>query len=250
MAKALTAASILKLKADPSRRREVPDGILPGLYFVIQPTGRKSWAVRYRAGSTPKKITLGNALFGSDADAAGEELTRVRIEAAQVLERVRRGEDPGAAKQADKRRAKDKNAADLTDSGPSSSATCGICFERRNFPEKARLLGMRRKAEVGGDPGRPSPCGAAGVYRILPGRSSGSLDDLPRRADRRNRAFAEFRKFFKWADGKGIVTTSPVTGLQRPSEENAAERVLASPAGNSRSSDTSCAGYGTRLMAR
>ena len=35
-----------------------------------------------------------------------------------------------------------------------------------------------------------------------------------------NRTFSELRKFFNWAAGKDIVTASPITGLQPPSEEN------------------------------
>ena len=123
MAKALTAASLLKLKADPSKRREVADGILTGLYFVIQPTGRKSWAVRYRAGGVPKKLTLGNSLFGDDADAAGEELSRVEERRAHILERVRRGEDPGAEKQIAKKEVKDEDLGKRDCSEPSLTAT-------------------------------------------------------------------------------------------------------------------------------
>jgi len=35
MAKALTAQSVEKLKPDPLRRLEIPDGLLPGLYLII-----------------------------------------------------------------------------------------------------------------------------------------------------------------------------------------------------------------------
>ncbi|HEY6753457.1 MAG TPA: Arm DNA-binding domain-containing protein, partial [Pseudolabrys sp.] len=33
-----------------SARVEIPDAVLPGLYLIVQPTGVKSWAVRYRIG--------------------------------------------------------------------------------------------------------------------------------------------------------------------------------------------------------
>ena len=59
MAKGLTAQSIERLKPNPAKRLEVPDGLLPGLYFVIQPTGARSWAVRYRHAAKPRKLTLG-----------------------------------------------------------------------------------------------------------------------------------------------------------------------------------------------
>ena len=47
MAKGLTTKSIENLKAGAARR-EVPDGSCAGLYLVVQPTGVRSWAARYR----------------------------------------------------------------------------------------------------------------------------------------------------------------------------------------------------------
>jgi integrase len=224
MSKALTAASLLKLKADPAKRREIPDGILAGLYFVIQPTGRKSWAVRYRAAGTPKKLTLGNSLFGNDPDAAGEELTRMRREAASVLERVRRGEDPGAEKQAAKRVTQDDESANRDRFRTVVERYLKeYASKRRNYFEKARLLGMRR----GGDGWNANPSRAVGLW------GEKRIQDISRRDIREhleqlaqtapigaNRTFAELRKFFNWTVGKDILMTSPMTDLQPPSEEN------------------------------
>ncbi|ESX12018.1 site-specific integrase [Mesorhizobium sp. M0138] len=221
MAKALTAASLLKLKADPSRRREIADGILTGLYFVIQPTGRKSWAVRYRASGIPKKVTLGNSLFGDDADAAGEELTRIRREAAHILDRVRRGEDPGAEKQAAKREVKDEDRDKFQT--VVERYLKEYASKRRGETEKARLLGVRlQDGEWITNPER-----AVGLW------GDKRIQDITRRDIREhleklaatapigaNRTFAELRKFFNWTVGKDILTASPMTDLQAPSEEN------------------------------
>ena len=46
-----------KKKADPDKRVEIHDG--NGLYLVIQPTGAKSWAYRYRMDGKSRKLTLG-----------------------------------------------------------------------------------------------------------------------------------------------------------------------------------------------
>ncbi len=55
----LTAQSITKLKPGEGRR-EIPDSGCPGLYLVIQPSGRKSWALRYRQSNRRSvKLTLG-----------------------------------------------------------------------------------------------------------------------------------------------------------------------------------------------
>ncbi|ESY19284.1 MULTISPECIES: site-specific integrase [unclassified Mesorhizobium] len=221
MAKALTAASLLKLKADPSKRREIADGILTGLYFVIQPTGRKSWAVRYRASGIPKKVTLGNSLFGDDADAAGEELTRIRREAAHILDRVRRGEDPGAEKQAAKREVKDEDRDKFQT--VVERYLKEYAFKRRGETEKARLLGMRlQDGEWITNPERA--VGLWGDKRIQDVTRRDIREHLEKLAATApigaNRTFAELRKFFNWTVGKDILTASPMTDLQAPSEEN------------------------------
>jgi hypothetical protein len=54
MGHVLTQKTLDNLKP-ASRRREVPDGQLPGLYFVIQPSGATSWAFRYRVNGKSRK---------------------------------------------------------------------------------------------------------------------------------------------------------------------------------------------------
>jgi hypothetical protein len=54
----LTTIAIEKLPI-PAKRREVPDEKITGLYLVIQPSGAKSWALRYRFGGKPAKLTIG-----------------------------------------------------------------------------------------------------------------------------------------------------------------------------------------------
>ena len=84
---------------DPAKRVEIADRLLPGLYFVIQPSGARSWAVRYRAGGKPRKLTLGPypALDLGMARARGREA----LQAAAI------GRDPAAEKQARLRAARD-----------------------------------------------------------------------------------------------------------------------------------------------
>ena len=58
MTKALTAKRIEN--ENPGKiRKEIPDGLLVGLYLVVQPSGAKSFAVRYRCAGQPRKLTLG-----------------------------------------------------------------------------------------------------------------------------------------------------------------------------------------------
>ena len=42
-------------------RREVPDQHQRGLYCIVQPTGAKVFAVRYRFDGRPRKLTLSPA---------------------------------------------------------------------------------------------------------------------------------------------------------------------------------------------
>src|ERR671916_1035127 len=99
MAKTLTIQSIERIKPDPAKRREIPDGLLVGLYFVIQPSGARSWAVRYRHGGKPRKLTLGGY--------PALDLGTARERARQALQAVAKGDDPGTEKAEASRRARD-----------------------------------------------------------------------------------------------------------------------------------------------
>ena len=43
----------------PKRRSEIADALVPGLRLVVQPSGAKSWAVRYHRAGKVTKMTLG-----------------------------------------------------------------------------------------------------------------------------------------------------------------------------------------------
>ena len=77
MARALNVKLVETAKPDPARRIEIPDGALAGLYLVVQPSGSKSWAVRYRNDGKPAKLTLGpypRLPLGEAREAAREAL--------------------------------------------------------------------------------------------------------------------------------------------------------------------------------
>jgi len=58
MAKPLTVKAIENLKPSADRR-EMPDGEVRGLYLQIFPSGKASWAFRYRFGRRTRKLTIG-----------------------------------------------------------------------------------------------------------------------------------------------------------------------------------------------
>src|ERR1700732_1059368 len=96
-AKPLTTKAIENFKPGAARR-EVPDGEVRGLYLQIFPSGKASWAFRYRFGSRTRKLTIGASPEIGLKDA--RDLAR----AAHL--QIASGEDPGVAKQVARTNAK------------------------------------------------------------------------------------------------------------------------------------------------
>ena len=92
----LTDIAIRNLKPKP-HRYELPDPGARGLYVVIHPSGRKSFAVRYRHAGLSRKLTL----------QGGISLAAARKLCADALHEVTQNRDPSAAKKV----AKAKTAA-------------------------------------------------------------------------------------------------------------------------------------------
>src|SRR4051812_36379720 len=100
MTKALTVKRIESVEAKAARQ-EIPDGLLVGLYLVVQPSGAKSFAVRYRYAGQPRKLTLG-AFPAVSLEAA-------RDIGGKALRAAAEGRDPAAEKQ--ERKGESKRAA-------------------------------------------------------------------------------------------------------------------------------------------
>jgi Arm DNA-binding domain len=88
----LTDRVVQQAKAK-NARVEIADAVLPGLYLVVQPTGAKSWAVRYRMGPRTRKLTLPGRY-------PVLSLAKARETARLALESLTAGADPAAAKHA------------------------------------------------------------------------------------------------------------------------------------------------------
>lgn len=85
----LTARSVENF-GPAAARQEVTDAIVPGLRLVVQPSGVKSWAIRYSFARRKRKMTLGPYPRLS--------LAAARDAAKNALEQVALGNDPGLAK--------------------------------------------------------------------------------------------------------------------------------------------------------
>lgn len=210
MAKPLTVKGIEALKPD-SARREIPDGAMPSLYIVVQPSGAKSWAVRYRVNGIPKKYTLGGYPAVKLADA--------RQLAAQAHTAVAEGRDPSA----EKKQAKLEAAEGIKDSAESVIAE----FLRR-YAEPNQREGTYKETQ------RHLEKEAAVAWK---GRSIKTItrrdvvDLLDAAVDRgaavtANRLLAAVRRFFNWCVERGIVETSPVSGIKAPTAEQSRDRIL------------------------
>jgi integrase len=87
MARGFTDLAVRNLKPT-DKRRELPDEGARGLYVIVEPSGFKSFAVRFRFGGKPRKLSLGNI-----------SLSAARKAAAHALHEVQEGRDPTLAKQ-------------------------------------------------------------------------------------------------------------------------------------------------------
>src|SRR5262249_33280841 len=89
----VAAAKPKRNGAGDTVRAEYPDAACPGLHLVVQPTGTRSWAFRFRRRTDRKsvKLTLGKAGEG------GLSLAAARHAAAAVRHRLEQGMAPVTA---------------------------------------------------------------------------------------------------------------------------------------------------------
>lgn len=210
MAKALTTKAVENAQPEPRRRREIPDGLLPGLYLVVQPTGAKSWAVRYRANGKPVKLTLGRF------PAIG--LLKVRQMAREKLEAVARGEDPAAEKRA--ARAAGQNVA-LPDT---IGALCDLYIERHLKPNVRRFennAGPEIENHIRPRLGNLAVTALTRAHVREAVREIG--EDRPVAA---NRVLARLRAVLNWAMAEDLVEVNVAAGIKRPTRERPVDRVL------------------------
>ena len=78
------------------KRRAIPDPGCAGLYVIVQPSGKKSFAVRYRFDCRPKKLALPGGLT----------LAAARKLAGDALLAVEQGHDPAIEKKASREKIK------------------------------------------------------------------------------------------------------------------------------------------------
>jgi integrase len=212
MAKALTVKALETLKPGPARR-EIPDGIVHGLYFVMQPSGAASWAVRYRYQGASRKLTIGGY--------PAIDLKNARELAGAALVAVARGDDPAAEKKEAKR-----TSAAVRPSHDLIENVCSTYIERQAKPN-TREASWREVERI-------LKCE---IVRSWEGRRLGEITRadihalLDQIIDRpapilANRTLAAFRRVCNWAIGRGIIEASPCDRVKAPIMEQSRDRIL------------------------
>ena len=211
----LTDITIRKLLASPPPKRvEHADGKVAGLFFITQPSGATSWALRYRADSASRKLTLGSF--------PALDLKTARRKAEEARGAIAKGEDPAAAKTAAREAAKAEREAegDLVENVVSQFIERYAKTKTRDWRETERLL-KRNVVERW-----PGKC----LREITKPMVHAMLDAIADRGSpiAANRVLAQLKVMCKWAVGRGIISASPCDGVSAPSSERgrARERVL------------------------
>jgi integrase len=206
MAPRIDRAQVERARPDPQKRLEIPDPGKPGLFLVVQPSGKKSWAVRYRRRSDgqPRKYTLDG--FPS--------LAMARKLAQEALDKVAEGGD---------------SAADKKTKAVASNAESFEAVLRPYLAHQHKRLRPRSYQEVE----RHLSVGCGPFHKM-------ALATIDRRAvatrlaeieascgpAARNRCRSSLSAFFAWCIREGIADVNPVGGTAKADEEPSRERVL------------------------
>jgi integrase len=206
----LTAKYVENVRPDPVRR-EVPDST-PGLYLQLQPSGHRSWAVRYRYNGRPSKLTIGAWPAVSLHDA--------RVAAIRAREAVAKGLDPAAAKQDDKIKADAAKADTVT----------AICEKYLGRPETRRLRTIDQRISILRRQVYPA-IGDKPIGSLKRSDIAAMLDRIedhngPRAADV---ALAVLRRIFHWHETRTDDFRSPIIrgmGSRQNTVEHRRSRIL------------------------
>ena len=211
MTKAFTPKTIEAIKPDPAKRIEKPDPGLQGLYLVTQPSGAKSWALRYRFGGKPAKLTLGRWPLMGLADA--------RAAASEAIEKIERGKNPSAEKKATKAA---RLEAQLSDRD--KIKTLIGQFDKRHLSNLKSGAVVRRELERH----VVSQWGERDIQEIAKRDVIDLLDGIADsgRVVTANRVRAYLNKFLNWCVERDILPSNPAVGVKPVAKEVSRDRVL------------------------
>lgn len=211
MARALTTKAVEAAKPDPAKRYELPDPALSGLYLVVQSSGVKSWALRYRFGGKPAKLTLGRWPLMGLADA--------RAAASEALDKIERGKNPAVEKRATKAA---KLEAQLSERD--KVKTLIEQYAKRHLSSLKSGHLVRREL----DRFVVAEWGDRDIHDIARRDVIDLLDGIADsgRVVTANRVRAYLNKFLNWCVERDIIPISPATGVKPAAKEASRDRVL------------------------
>ncbi len=213
MAVELTPVAVEKMKPGASRR-EVPDGRFGGLYLVIQPSGSKSWAFRYRTTKgIPRKLTLGSWPI--------MDLKKAREEASKAYLAAKNDKDPAGEKSAKRIAARAPKVSvdrDLVEKVAEQFVERYAKAKTKSWPEAKRILNREVVAVWRGR--HLAEIGRADVHELLDGVVDRGSPVMA------NRVLAALRKMCSWGVDRGIIAASPCSGIKAPTAERSRDRVL------------------------
>lgn len=203
----LTTKAVDAAKAAQSRR-EIADDLMRGLYLIVQPSGAKSWAVRYRVEGRPVKETIGPVSAFGLADA--------RREADRRLKLVALGVDPrDAARQAQQ-----------ADAQRRSRTFAAVAAEFIELHAKRRNRSWRYAESVLQRDAIPH-WGERPIDEIRRRDVAKVIDAIAvKRPYSARHLLANVRKLFNWAVEREIVEVNPAAGIKAPIRIAQRDRVL------------------------
>ncbi len=206
----LTATGVDKWKVT-DKRQEVPDSLMTGLYFIVQPSGKKSWQIRYRFGEKHRRMTLGRYPLLSLADA--------RARASEALIAAQDGRDPAGEREAEK-----AARVEVDQSGRDKIKTLVEQFGKRHL--STLKSGETVKRELNRHV--VAVWGERDIHDIAKRDVIDLLDGIADsgRVVTANRVRAYLNKFLSWCVERDIIDQSPAMGVKPAAKEKSRDRVL------------------------
>ena len=253
MARRLTAAAVARLRPG-KQRREVRDASAEGLYLIIQPSGVRSWALRFRRpDGRPTKLTLGGLnLSGKPTNGEPQlgaplTLSEARWMAAEVHRRRAAGRDVVADYAAEKQRQRvaiRERSANTFGAAARDFVAEHARRKTRRWRDTAKLLGLSYPADDGSEPIKAKGGLAArwadkpvadidghDIHAVIDEARRHGVPGMNRRtegiSDARGRLLARaLSKMFSWLVAHRRIGSNPCDGVHVPPASAARDRVL------------------------
>jgi integrase len=205
-------------------RAEYPDRGCAGLYLIVQPSGLKSWALRYRFSGDTRKLTLG-AVADHEAPGLTDAFTLAgaRKAAADARHRVEQGIDPAAQKRTAKATALGLAAQRAADNVEALAEQ----FLRLYAKPRTRPRTYRQTEDVLRRLVLPAWQGRT-VHDIRRRDVIALIDDIAgeRGPHMANKSLAVLGRWLSWLVGRDVIAISPTSGVERPAQNVPRERAL------------------------